>query len=405
MQENSNGARVFGLLMLTVVAFCVGVIFGRYITPSGTDLLSFNASKRVDFDLFWEVWGVLESKYVEKEVATEEEMVYGAIKGLVNSYGDPATVFLTPEETENFNDSNEGKLFQGIGAELGYEDGAIIIVTPLDGSPAKAAGIRPGDYILAVDDYELKGGENVYEIVQKIRGDAGTVVKLEILHKGEFEPVTLEITRGEITVPSMELSYIGERKDIALIDITRFTEASLQDWAAAWDDVVKDIQTKKVNKILIDLRSNPGGYFNAAVYAADDFLDSGKIISKQEDGDGKVQTFDAEEGGRLLGKKVVILVDGGSASASEIFAGALQQNGVATVIGEETYGKGTAQSVLDLRGGSSIHITVLKWLLPDGSWLNRDNPIKPDVIVENSAEDFVKGVDKQYNEAIILINK
>ena len=405
MQENRNGARVFGLLMLTVVAFCVGVIFGRYITPSGTDLLSFNASKRVDFDLFWEVWGVLESKYVEKEVATEEEMVYGAIKGLVNSYGDPATVFLTPEETENFNDSNEGKLFQGIGAELGYEDGAIIIVTPLDGSPAKAAGIRPGDYILAVDDYELKGGENVYEIVQKIRGDAGTVVKLEILHKGEFEPVTLEITRGEITVPSMELSYIGERKDIALIDITRFTEASLQDWAAAWDDVVKDIQTKKVNKILIDLRSNPGGYFNAAVYAADDFLDSGKTISKQEDGDGKVQTFDAEEGGRLLGKKVVILVDGGSASASEIFAGALQQNGVATVIGEETYGKGTAQSVLDLRGGSSIHITVLKWLLPDGSWLNRDNPIKPDVIVENSAEDFVKGVDKQYNEAIILINK
>ena len=129
MQENRNGARVFGLLMLTVVAFCVGVIFGRYITPSGTDLLSFNASKRVDFDLFWEVWGVLESKYVEKEVATEEEMVYGAIKGLVNSYGDPATVFLTPEETENFNDSNEGKLFQGIGAELGYEDGAIIIVT------------------------------------------------------------------------------------------------------------------------------------------------------------------------------------------------------------------------------------------------------------------------------------
>jgi len=405
MQENRNGARVFGLLMLTVVAFCVGVIFGRYITPSGTDLLSFNASKRVDFDLFWEVWGVLESKYVEKEVATEEEMVYGAIKGLVNSYGDPATIFLTPEETQSFNDSNEGKYFQGIGAELGYQDGAIIIVTPLDGSPAKEAGIRPGDYILAVDDYELKGGENVYEIVQKIRGDAGTVVKLEILHKGEFEPVTLEITRGEITVPSMEVSYIGDKKDVALIDITRFTEASLLDWTNTWDEVVKDIQSKKVNKILIDLRSNPGGFFNAAVYAADDFLDSGKVISQQEDGDGEVQTFNAESGGRLIGKKVVILVDEGSASASEIFAGALQQNGVAMVIGEETYGKGTAQSVLDLKGGASIHITVLKWLLPDGTWLNRDNPIKPDVIIENTAEDFVKGVDKQYNEALILINK
>ena len=405
MQENSNGAKVFGLLMLTVVAFCIGVIFGRYLTPSGADLLSFDASKRVDFNLFWEVWGVLESKYVEKEVVSEEEMVYGAIKGLVNSYGDPATIFLTPEETQSFNDSNEGKYFQGIGAELGYQDGAIIIVTPLDGSPAKEAGIRPGDYILAVDDYELKGGENVYEIVQKIRGDAGTVVKLEILHKGEFEPVTLEITRGEITVPSMEVSYIGDKKDVALIDITRFTEASLLDWTNTWDEVVKDIQSKKVNKILIDLRSNPGGFFNAAVYAADDFLDSGKVISQQEDGDGEVQTFNAESGGRLIGKKVVILVDEGSASASEIFAGALQQNGVAMVIGEETYGKGTAQSVLDLKGGASIHITVLKWLLPDGTWLNRDNPIKPDVIIENTAEDFVKGVDKQYNEALILINK
>ena len=405
MQENSNSSRVFGILMLTVVAFCVGVIFGRFVAPSGTDILTFNSSKSVNFDLFWEVWNILESKYVEKDVSTEEEKVYGAIKGLVSSYEDPATVFLTPEETESFNDSNEGKLFQGIGAELGYLDGAIIIVTPLDGSPAKEAGIRAGDYILAIDDYEVKSGDNVYEIVQKIRGDAGTVVTLEVLHKGEFEPVKIEITRGEITVPSMELSYVGDKKDIALVDITRFTEASLSEWNAAWDEVVDDIQKSKVSKILIDLRANPGGYFNAAVYAADDFLDTGKVISKQEDGDGNVQTFDAESGGRLLGKKIVILVDEGSASASEIFSGALQQNGVATVVGVETYGKGTAQTVLDLRGGASIHITVLKWLLPDGSWLNRDNPIKPDVIVENTVEDFVKGVDKQYNEALKLINK
>ena len=336
MQENSNSSRVFGILMLTVVAFCVGVIFGRFVAPSGTDILTFNSSKSVNFDLFWEVWNILESKYVEKDVSTEEEKVYGAIKGLVSSYDDPATVFLTPEETESFNDSNEGKLFQGIGAELGYLDGAIIIVTPLDGSPAKEAGIRAGDYILAIDDYEVKSGDNVYEIVQKIRGDAGTVVTLEVLHKEEFEPVKIEITRGEITVPSMELSYVGDKKDIALVDITRFTEASLSEWNAAWDEVVDDIQKSKVSKILIDLRANPGGYFNAAVYAADDFLDTGKVISKQEDGDGNVQTFDAESGGRLLGKKVVILVDEGSASASEIFSGALQQNGVATVVGVDT---------------------------------------------------------------------
>jgi carboxyl-terminal processing protease len=391
--------------MITVVSFCVGIIFGRYIAPTGTYILSFTTYKKVDIGLFWNVWDILEDRYVEKDVVSEEDMVYGAIKGLVDSYGDPATVFLTPKETESFNDSNQGKLFEGIGAELGYMDGNIIIVTPLDGSPAKAAGVRAGDYILSVDDYEVKSGDNIYEIVQKIRGEAGTVVKLTVLHKDEFKPTTLEITRGEITVPSLTLSYVGDSKDVALIDITRFTEASLSEWNAVWDRAVEDVVKSGVEKVMIDLRGNPGGFFDAAIYAADDFLDEGKVISKQQDGKGNIQSYDSSKGGRLLGKKVVVLVDEGSASASEILAGALQQNGVATVIGVNTYGKGTAQSIVDLRGGSSVHITVLKWLLPDDSWLNRDNPIKPDVVVENSAEDFVKGVDKQYNEGIILINK
>lgn len=391
--------------MLTVVAFCVGVIFGRSIVPNAEGLLSIKNSSNVDIGLFWEVWNILDTRYVEKDKVSEEEKVYGAVKGLVDSYGDQATVFLTPDETKNFNDSNSGKYFEGIGAELGYDNGAIIIVTPIDGSPAKAAGIRAGDYILAVDDYEVKNGDNVYEIVQKIRGEAGTKVKIKVLHKGELEPVEIDITRGEITVPSMTLSYIGDRKDIAYIDIARFTEASLGEWNEKWDATVDDILSKKVNKIVIDLRGNPGGYFDAGVYAADDFLDIGKIISQQEDGKGSVQTFDSEKGGRLIGKKVIILVDEGSASASEIFAGALQQNKVATVVGNKTYGKGTAQSIVDLSGGSSLHVTILKWLLPDGSWLNRENPITPDVIIENTTEDFLKGIDKQYNKALELINK
>lgn len=405
MQKENNGGKIFGVLMLTVVAFCVGVIFGRSIVPNAEGLLSIKNSSNVDIGLFWEVWNILDTRYVEKDKVSEEEKVYGAVKGLVDSYGDQATVFLTPDETKNFNDSNSGKYFEGIGAELGYDNGAIIIVTPIDGSPAKAAGIRAGDYILAVDDYEVKNGDNVYEIVQKIRGEAGTKVKIKVLHKGELEPVEIDITRGEITVPSMTLSYIGDRKDIAYIDIARFTEASLGEWNEKWDATVDDILSKKVNKIVIDLRGNPGGYFDAGVYAADDFLDIGKIISQQEDGKGSVQTFDSEKGGRLIGKKVIILVDEGSASASEIFAGALQQNKVATVVGNKTYGKGTAQSIVDLSGGSSLHVTILKWLLPDGSWLNRENPITPDVIIENTTEDFLKGIDKQYNKALELINK
>jgi len=405
MQKENNGGRIFGVLMLTVVAFCFGVIFGRSIVPNAEGLLSIKSSRNVDINLFWEVWNILEARYVEKDKVTEEEKIYGAVKGLVDSYGDQATVFLTPEETKSFNDSNSGKYFEGIGAELGYDNGAIIIVTPLDGSPAKEAGIRAGDYILAIDDYEVKNGDNVYEIVQKIRGEAGTKVKLKVLHKGDLEPVEIDITRGEITVPSITLSYVGDKKDVAYIDIARFTEASLIEWNEKWDEAVEDITSKKINKIVIDLRGNPGGYFDAGVYAADDFLDIGKIISQQEDGKGSVQTFDSKKGGRLIGKKVIVLVDEGSASASEIFAGALQQNKVATVVGNKTYGKGTAQSIIDLSGGSSLHVTILKWLLPDGSWLNRENSITPDVIIENTKEDFIKGIDKQYNRALELINK
>ena len=406
MDKENNGSRIFAVLIIVVVAFCFGVIFGRNIAPSADTLLSLGSSKnKVDISLFWQVWDLLESEYVEKDKVSEENRMYGAIKGLVDSYDDQATIFLDPEETEDFNLSNSGKYFEGIGAELGYEDGAIIIVSPIDGSPAKAAGIRPGDYILSIDDYDVKNGDNVYEIVQKIRGEAGTKVKLEILHKGDLEPVELEITRGEITVPSMTLTYIGDKKDIAYIDIARFTEASLNEWKSKWDAVVEDIDSKGVDKVLIDLRGNPGGYFDAGVYAADDFLDVGKVISQQEDGKGNIQTFDSDSGGKLIGKKVVILVDEGSASASEIFAGALQQNDVATVIGSKTYGKGTAQTVVDLSGGSSIHITILKWLLPDGTWLNKENPITPDVVVENTTEDFIKGIDRQYNEALVLINK
>ena len=397
--EEDKGKRIFETLVLTVIVFCIGLIFGRSIAPVN------DISKKVDMNLFWEVWDTLDKNYVEKDKVEDIDKVYGAIKGLVQSYNDPATIFLTPEETEEFNNLNSGKYFEGIGAELGYSDGSVIIVAPIDGSPAKEAGIRPGDLILAVDDYEVKSGDNIYDIVAKIRGESGTKVSLKVLHKGELEPVVLEITRGEITVPSMTLKYVGDSNDVAYIDIARFTESSLSEWESKWDSVAQDVQRSGVDKVLIDLRGNPGGYFDAAVYAADDFLDTGKIISKQEDGNGNVQTFEAKSGGKLLGKKVVIIVDEGSASASEIFTGALQQNKVATVVGTKTFGKGTAQTVIDLADGSSVHVTILKWLLPDGTWLNEENPITPDVEVENSVEDFVKGFDRQYNEALLLINK
>jgi carboxyl-terminal processing protease len=400
--SNQNRKNIW-ILVLVVVSFSLGIFFGRQTDANTLDSL-ISATPKVNQDLFWDVWKIMENKYVEKDKVNEEERMYGAIKGLVDSYGDPATIFLTPEETKQFNDTNSGKYFEGIGAELGYSDGAIIIVSPLDGSPAKTAGIRAGDYILAVDDYEVESGDNVYEIVDKIRGEAGTEVVLRVLHRGELQPVEIKITRGEITVPSMTLTYL-ENKSVAFIDIARFTDSSYLEWNKNWDNLVNQVVDSGVKKIVLDLRGNPGGYFDAAVYSAGDFLDAGTLIAKQEDGEGNVEEFLAKKDTRFKGFEVIVLVDEGSASASEILAGALQQNNVAQVLGTKTYGKGTAQNVLDLQGGSSLHITTLKWLLPDGTWLNRENPVTPDVIIENSTEDFLSGFDRQLEEALKLLNK
>ncbi len=402
MTNSKGSTKIFWGVVLIVISFSFGVVFGRNFEIPTTSL--FQSKPEVSQNMFWEVWNIMKSKYVEKDKVSDEDMMYGAIKGLVSSYDDPATIFLTPKETEDFNQANEGKYFEGIGAELGYEDGNIIVVSPIDGSPAKAAGIRARDYILAVDGYEVKSNDNIYDIVQKIRGEAGTKVKLKILHKGDLEAVDIEITRGEITVPSMTLSFV-DNKNIAVIDIARFTDSSYVEWSSNWDKVVDEVVKSKVKKVIIDLRGNPGGYFDAAVYSAGDFLKEGTLISKQQDGNGNVNEFKAKKGGKLTDTKVLVLVDEGSASASEIFSGALQQNDRAEILGVKTYGKGTAQSVIDLSSGASLHVTILKWLLPDGKWLNRDNPIVPDMEVKNTTEDFVKGFDRQMEEAVKEVKK
>ena len=401
MDRSKSLQKTLGLAILLVCIFVSGFISGREL--QGKDIFK-NTKDQVDTTMYWDVWDILRSKYVDSSEITTQDMMYGSIKGLVNSYDDPATVFLTPEETEEFNATSEGKYFQGIGAELGYENGNIIVVTPLDGSPAKAAGIRAGDYILAVDDVEVKTEDTVYDVVAKIRGEEGTKVKLKILHKGASKAIELTIERKQITVASMRVELI-DNKSIALFRVNRFTDASYSAWVEEWDTKVKEIKASGVKKVILDLRGNPGGYFDAAIYAADDILQGGYVISMQQDGNGKIDKYESKDGGNLTNVKLVVLVDGGSASASEILSGALQQAKRATIVGEKTYGKGTAQNVLDLSDGSSLHITTLKWLLPNGDWLNKENPITPDVIVEFTDEDFVAGRDPQLIKAIQQINK
>ncbi|NMC09085.1 S41 family peptidase [Candidatus Microgenomates bacterium] len=405
-KEGDRNKKILLTGILLVVVFVAGLITGRNVN---TDALSFltlkRASEGVNMNRFWSVWDLVAGNYVDSDKVDINKMVDGAIKGMVNSFDDPATVYLNKEETEEFDAASEGKYFEGIGAELGYDNGQIIVVTPIEGSPAKEAGLRPGDYILKVDGYELTSSDTVYDAVAKIRGESGTEVVLTILHKGDSATQDIKITRKEITVPSMTLEFVGEKKDIAYFKVSRFTDTSYNTWVALWDSKVTEIKKAGVKKIILDLRGNPGGFFDAAIYAADDFLDEGFVISQQRDSEGEVVKYDSKKGGDLTDAKVVVLINSGSASASEILSGALKQSKRATIIGEKTYGKGTAQKIFTLSDGSSLHLTILKWLLPDGTNIDKSNSITPDIEVPLTSDDFKNGVDPQYSKALEEVSK
>lgn len=422
--KNSNKVIVslIGVLMIIVVSFGIGVMFGRLVEPTGSlfsklfgtplsqgKLVSFTGDtsgkeqlSEVDFDIFWDVWNIMKNEYVDQSAVDEKEMFYASIKGFVNSFNDPGTVYLDPDETKLFNEGTEGKYFSGIGAELGYKDNQVVVISPLKGSPAEEAGLRAGDIIIAVDGVRLNQDESLYDIVSRIRGEDGKEVVLTVLRKSQEEPFDLGIIRGQITVPSMDYEI---NDGTAVINISRFTDSSLKAWDSEWDQLVEEVLSKNPDGIVLDLRGNPGGFFDAAVYAANDFLPRKAIVVKQEDREGRIREFKVTRNGRMQEIPVVVLVNEGSASASEILAGALQMNNRAEVVGVETFGKGTAQSVIDsLSDGSSVHVTVAKWLLPDGSWLNTENPIIPDKKVEFSDEQFKAGEDPQMDAAIELLS-
>ena len=396
-----------GLILVIASVFAVGLVVGKVTagTNGTSEVFQIVGAKdggsvtELDFDLFWEVWDTVKSGHVDDTI-TDEMLYYGSIKGVAASTGDPVTVFLTPEETDQYNEGNAG-VFEGIGAELGYEDGLLVVVAPLEGSPAQDAGLRPGDRILEVDGEDIVG-ENIYKVVAMIRGDAGTTVELTVIPEGSSTPETVSIIRGEITVPSISMEEL--EGNIVKIDVDRFTESSISAWQNLWDDIVEEAVSSNPEGVILDLRGNPGGYFNAAVWAAGDFLPEGSLIAEQYGRDGKVAEFKVNREGNLLDVPMVVLVDQSSASASEILAGALQFHGRATVIGEPTYGKGTAQQVVDYPDGSSLHITTLKWVLPDGRHLDEEHVIQPDQEVAYTEDDFKNGDDPQVDAALSYLN-
>ncbi len=350
----------------------------------------------VDFSLFWDVWQRIHRYYIEASTLDTQKMVWGAITGMVASVGDPYTVFLPPKENKEFKEDLGGQ-FEGIGAQLGMKDNHIIVIAPLKGTPAEKAGIKPGDYILKVNDEETVSW-TVPQAVTKIRGPRGSAVKLTILHENGQKSLDLTIMRDTILVPSVdtwvkkvgeiteiagfpEVTSLDPSKKVAYLRLNRFGDHTNEDWEKAVSEILS-VQRNNgtLAGLVFDLRNNPGGYLDGSVFIASEFVGKGIIVS-QVNGDGTKQDYPVDRKGKLLDIPLVVLVNRGSASAAEIVAGALRDYKRAKLVGETTFGKGSVQTPQDLKGGAGLHITTGKWLLPKGDSISKVG-VKPDVEVK-----------------------
>ncbi len=365
-----------------------------------------------DFNLFWETWNVLKSKYVSSEkVDDNQALVYGAIQGLVASLGDQNSVFFPPEDAQEFTNEIEGH-FSGIGAEIGLDENRqLIIVAPLANTPAEKAGIQAGDYILEIDG-ETTRGLNTAQAVQKIRGEIGTDVVLSIFREGEGEK-DITITRARIDLPTLDFKRLNregdedENGDIAYIRIYNFYEQSPFEFQQA---ALKALLYGSKG-IVLDLRNNPGGYLHAATFIGGWFVEKGEVIVQEEFREPlATQTFTSQGPSLLSSKPITILINKGSASASEIVAGALKEQNNATIIGETSFGKGTVQELVPLSGKAMVKVTIAHWLTPQGHQID-GNGITPDITLEKDATQdpttptYTAGTDSWIKKAVDTLNQ
>ena len=354
-----------------------------------------------DFSKFWEVWKRLETSYVDPSKLDYSKMTWGAIQGLAQSLDDPYTQYLPPKENKQASEDLSGS-FYGVGIELGYKDTTLAVVAPITGSPADKAGVKSGDLILHLKD-EKKNldvdtqGMTLPTAVTNIRGEKGTPIILTVYRAGSEKSFDVTIVRDEIVVPTVVLKFVQkDGKKIADLQLNKFGGRTDKEWS----DAVAKIVAEKPAGMVLDLRNNPGGYLDGAVYVSSEFLPSGVIV-KQE-GRSDSQTFSVDRKGSLTSIPLVVIVNKGSASASEITAGALQDNKRAQIIGEQSFGKGTVQEVQDLSDGSSLHVTVAKWVLPSGRWIGKEG-ITPDIKVADNLD--TKDIDEQLDKAVETVAK
>lgn len=345
--------------------------------------------KDVDFNLYWEAWELFDKNFVDRTKLETKKIFYSSIKGMVQAGEDPYTFFLTPQENQQSKDSLGGK-FEGIGAQLGTRDGRIVVIAPIKNSPALRAGIQAGDVILKVDGKDVKD-QNITQVVSIIRGPAGSKVTITIERKSKEQVIT--IVRSEIKIEAIETTYTDS---IAHVKLQQFGTTIKAEWDKTADELEVKYAKKEIKGMILDLRSNPGGLLDACVYIASDFLPNRAPVVKQV-GLKETIEYKATNQSRLQDIPLVVLIDKGSASASEILAGALRDNDRAQLVGEKSFGKGSVQGTYDLSDGSGMHVTVAKWILPKGDWIHGKG-IEPDIEIENPESDIKNTVDIEKND-------
>lgn len=408
-KQSFFGKYLFFVLLSIFVCFGVyqlGYDHGKLAATSVQDTISFERSvikdKRfskdeINFSLFWRTWDLVKEKYVGAKELDGRKMMYGAIQGMLAATGDNYTTFFDPEQSKAFNDEIRGS-FEGIGAEIGLKKGILTIIAPLENSPAQKAGLRAGDKILKIAGEETLN-MGVDAAVEKMRGHKGTQVALTVLRSGEDDTREITITRDVIEVKSVAIQYTDT--NIAILRVTRFGDDTEREFTR----VTREAATKGVAGVILDLRNNPGGYLESAVNMASLMLPRGKTVVMEEDRSGKRKSEYAGSGDILSGVPTIVLINEGSASASEILAGALRENREnVTLVGIKSYGKGSVQELIPLDQGSAVKITVARWLTPKGNQIN-EKGIEPDVKVELSEDDYNNDRDPQLDKAKELLNQ
>lgn len=359
---------------------------------------------KADFGVFWQVWEKLKEQHIDGATAKDKDLVYGSIRGLVAALKDPHTIFLPPSDAKKFEEDVSGH-FGGIGAEIGVRDEQLVIIAPIKDSPADIAGLRAKDKIIEVDG-KFVANMDVNEAVKLIRGEIGTEVALKILRNGWEKPKEFKIIRDEIKAPTLDWDVSsgggsasgGKEGNILHIKLYAFNENAPYLFYRA----IVDGSLRGADGIVLDMRNDPGGYLEVAVNLSGWFFPRGTVVTTEAFRDGNDQVFRTNGNGALKDVPVVVLVNGGSASASEILAGALRDLKQAPLVGEKTFGKGTVQELQPLKDGSSLKITIAKWLMPKGAAIEK-NGLVPDYEVKLTEEDIKNDSDPQLTKAFEVL--